>query len=155
MIGQRIRVAWFGGALLSFIALPAMPQGNGSAAPKGSYLKTCSQIHFNGKVLMATCDNGRSRKLQSTINVTACDGDIWNKNGILYCFARRDTWGEGTAIPRGGYNDSCVSPTVSGTLLQSQCADRNGQFKETTLQLKTCRMGSNISNIDGQLVCIN
>jgi hypothetical protein len=83
MIGQRIRVAWFGGVLLSFIALPAMPQGNGSAAPQGSYLKTCSQIHFNGKVLMATCDNGRSRKLQSTINVTACDGDIWNNNGIL------------------------------------------------------------------------
>jgi type 1 fimbria pilin len=150
---QRRGVAWCGGILL-LLAWPSAAQ-DGSAAPRGSYLQTCSQIHFNGTILAATCGGAGLSKQRSTINATSCDGDIWNKYGYLYCYARRGTWGQGRAIPRGSYIDSCGYTVVAGAVLQSQCKGRNGQYQDTSLELRACRLGSNISNIDGQLVCIN
>jgi CVNH domain len=159
MTSQGRRIGWAAGVLLLSIALPAMPQGAGSAGPQGSYLKTCSQIRFDGRVLAATCNvtgGGLPVLKKSSIDATACEGDIWNNVGVLYCYARRGTWGRATAIPRGSYIDSCAFPSVSGTVLKTQCKGRDGRYKDTTsLELKACHMGSNISNIDGQLVCIN
>jgi len=168
-----------GVVLVLFVALPAMAQ-NGSAAPQGSYLKTCSQIHFDGHILTATCAIGGiayPAVKKASIDVQYCEGtpqrfmiatvidrggplNIWNNRGVLYCYVSPNNilngfWGTGTTIPRGGYVDSCLLPVVSGTILKTQCKGRNGQYNDTSLELKTCRSDSNISNIDGQLVCIN
>jgi hypothetical protein len=138
-----------------FSALPASAQA-GSAAPRGTYLKTCSKIHFDGRILTASCSQpGESTQIQSVITATMCGGDIWNEHGYLYCYARPGTWGGGSAVPRGSYFDSCGFPVVHGTLLEASCVNRNKQLTKTSLQLNGCHMGSNISNIDGQLVCIN
>ena len=169
-----------GVVLLLSVALPAVAQ-NGSAAPQGSYLKTCSQIHFDGAILTATCAAGGPigypALKKASIDVTSCEGtpqrltratfldkggplNIWNNKGVLYCYVSPDLvlngfWGQGTTIPHGGYVDSCSLPLVSVTILKTQCKGRNGQYNDTSLELKTCRSNSNISNIDGQLVCIN
>jgi hypothetical protein len=155
MTNERRRVMFLGGALLLFLAPPAIPQA-GSAAPRGSYLKTCNQIQFNGKTLRATCDSvGSAPRYTSSIVVATCDGDIWNQAGALFCYAKRGTWGQGRAIPRGSYIESCWNERVSGTMLQALCKGRNGAYQDASLELTRCRMGSNISNIDGELVCID
>jgi hypothetical protein len=157
MTGQRKRVACAGAILMLLSALPATPQA-GSAAPRGTYLKTCSKIQFDGTTLAASCSLPEvitSNQIRSTINVTMCGGDIWNRYGHLYCYARSGTWGGGRAIPRGSYFDSCEYTEVGGTVLRASCKNRNGDLTQTSLELKGCRLGSNISNIDGQLVCIN
>jgi CVNH domain len=152
-IKQRT-IGWMGGVLLLCAALPAAAQ-DGSAAPRGTYLQTCSQIHFDGRKLVATCNHPGWPRQKSAIDVSLCGGDIWNENGSLYCYARQGSWGRGRAIPRGSYVDSCGATIVSGVLLQSRCKGRNGEYNDTSLELTRCRMGTNISNIDGQLVCIN
>jgi hypothetical protein len=157
MTSQRKRIACTGAILMLLSALPAAPQQAGSAAPNGTYLKTCSNIHFDGKTLTASCTVAGTlgSQIKSVIAVTMCEGDIWNQYGYLYCFARRGTWGGGTVVPRGSYLDSCGVDSVHGTVLEATCKNRNGGPTPTSLQLNNCRMGSNISNIDGQLVCIN
>jgi hypothetical protein len=158
MTDQRKRIACTAAILVLLSALPAAPQQAGSAAPNGTYLKTCSKIYFDGKTLTATCRWGGSFQFwdKTSITVAMCDGgDIWNNRGALYCYARRGTWGDGTVVPRGSYLDSCGGENVHGTVLEAACKNRSGEPTPTSLQLNNCRMGSNISNIDGQLVCIN
>jgi CVNH domain len=141
-----------GGGLLLLMALPIIPQSR-PAAPRGSYLQTCSQIRMEGSILSALCERPRSLPPRSSINVAMCAGDISNKDGNLFCFARPGTWGQGRAIPRGSYVDSCDSVFVVGTTLQARCRSRDGRYQKSLADLTKCRMGGDIWNIDGFLNC--
>jgi hypothetical protein len=129
----------------------------GSAAPPGSYLKTCGDIHMNGTILTASCQTDR-HSYPSSLNVAFCGGgDIWNYYGGLYCHAKRGTWGQGRAIPQGSYIDSCYDMSVGGSVLQGKCKDRSSKYRSdySRLDMKSCRTLNNITNLDGQLICIN
>jgi CVNH domain len=139
-----------GGGLLLLMALPITPQ---SKPPRGSYLQTCSQIRMDGTILSALCERPRSLPPRSSINVAMCGGDISNRDGKLFCFARPGTWGQGRAIPRGTYVDTCDSWEVVGTTLQARCRNRDGKYTKSFADLKHCRMGGDIWNIDGLLDC--
>jgi hypothetical protein len=141
-----------GGGLLLLMALPIIPQSR-PAEPKGSYLQTCSQIRMEGTILSAVCERPRSLSSRTSINVAMCGGDISNRDGSLFCFARPGTWGEGRAIPRGTYVDTCDSWFVVGTTLQARCRTRDGKNQKSFADLKNCRMGGDIWNIDGFLNC--
>ena len=154
MIGKSSGVVWVAASLLLIMPLPATSQ-DGSAAPQGSYLKTCNNIRLSGGTLTASCIlNPKGDRERSSIHVPSCGTDIWNHGGTLTCYARRGTWGLGSAIPRGSYVDTCYSYSVRGTVLSAMCIRCGHQHRRTSLELKACRMGSNISNNDGQLICI-
>ena len=138
-----------------------------SSAPDGTYLKSCNAITMVNGVLSATCaSNGSSTTRHTSVEVARCSGDIWNSEGILQCYARSFAVAQGNAIPRGSYTDSCHggwlnspyhSIRVEGTtLLGAMCRKRDGKSYvfDPRLDLRTCLPNSNITNNDGQLVCI-
>jgi hypothetical protein len=139
------------GMLPLLTALPAP----GQQVPNGSYLKSCGQFRMNGTMLTASCATGGDPgAFVSTIDTSACGSDISNKTGALFCLAKPGTWGVGRAVPRGSYLESCEGASVKGTLLSAGCTGRNGISRLAKLDLTSCRIGNNIANIDGQLVCI-
>ena len=145
------------GALIGAACLlPTAAQSAGSAVPPGSYLRSCHDMHLDNGVLTAWCDGG-NRPEKSTLVIAACEGDISNKTGLLFCFAGRGTWGQGLAVPRGSYLQSCFGPRVDGgPTLVASCLPRDSHYEQwATLDLRQCRIGSEIANVDGQLVCIN
>jgi hypothetical protein len=139
------------GMLPLLTSLPAP----GQQVPNGSYLKSCGQFHMNGAMLTASCaTGGNPGAFVSTIDTSACGSDISNKAGALFCLAKPGTWGVGRAVPRGSYLESCGDASVKGTVLFANCTNRNGISTIPRLNLASCRMGNNITNVDGQLVCI-
>jgi hypothetical protein len=144
-------------AALAIIAPPAQSAPDGSAVPPGSYLQTCHDLHLASGLLTAWCDGGNPPPKQTGLVVAACDGDISNRSGSLFCFARPGTWGQGLAVPRGSYLQSCWDARVDdGPRLVAACLPRDSDTAVwTSLDLRQCRLGSEISNHDGQLICIN
>lgn len=52
----------------------------------GSYQQSCSNAQQSGSVLTAICNDGRGRKVQTSIDVEACGrSDIGNIQGTLQC----------------------------------------------------------------------
>lgn len=139
------------GMLPLFLALEV----HGQQVPNGSYLKSCGQFRMNGTMLTASCATGGDPgAFVSTIDTGACGTDISNRAGALFCLARRGTWGVGRAVPRGSYLQSCEGASVKRTSLTAGCTNRDGISRLAKLDLASCRMGDNIANLDGQLVCI-
>jgi len=148
--------------LLLFTCLGPFAFGSRTASaqansiPQGTYLKTCRAIYMRGNNLSASCYAGSGNAwFRTEVDVTACEGDVWNLSGGLGCYARRGTWGKDTAVPAGSYFESCQRVRVSGLTLSGSCKDRNQRWRQTSLDLQRCRIGNQLANIDGQIVCIN
>jgi hypothetical protein len=54
--------------------------------------------------------------------------------------------------PQGSYTKTCRNASVERRTLKAECPDTTGAFKETTLDLRTCR-NADISNENGVLTC--
>lgn len=113
--------------------------------PAGSYKNSCRNIKVQGKQLKASCENRNGKWKQTSINYKKCDRDIWNDNGELSCSKK------GGKLPKGSYRDSCRDSYTEGNRLYSKCENRNGKWKNTSINYKRC--DKNISNDNGQLVC--
>ena len=139
----------------SIVAHGQQAPGYSGAVPRGTYMKTCSRVFMRATQLNAHCaaQNGTN---DTTLEINGCGGDIWNQNGSLMCYARQGTWGQGRAIPRGSYLGSCdIDQTVViGPSLNSVCKNRNQKSARTSIDLRICRPGNNITNIDGLLACV-
>jgi hypothetical protein len=125
--------------------------------PRGSYQDTCRRIRVEDDTLMAECvdRNGRWRytELQS---VRSCRGDISNANGWLRCRrANDDDDGDddddGYDLPGGNWRASCRKARVYGSMLFAECRDRDGFWRQTSLDLDDCR--GDVENRGGRLVC--
>lgn len=57
----------------------------GPSRPTGSFEASCRNIQVQGPNVTAECRNIHSRYPVSTINFTACRGDLSNQNGVLSC----------------------------------------------------------------------
>jgi hypothetical protein len=69
--------------LLSSLAASAHAQ------PRGSYLRSCTDVHMRGGALVATCRRADGRMQRTVLeNVRRCVGDIGNQNGRLVCNRR-------------------------------------------------------------------
>jgi len=55
--------------------------------------------------------------------------------------------------PAGSYAQSCRNIIVERRVLSAECRTANGGWSNSTLDLRTCRQGANIANLNGQLSC--
>jgi hypothetical protein len=63
-------------------SVPAQAQG----VPRGSYLRTCTDVGMRGDTLVATCRTGNGREQRTALRaVDRCVGDIGNNQGMLQC----------------------------------------------------------------------
>ncbi len=114
--------------------------------PAGSYKNSCRDIKVQGKKLKASCENRNGKWKQTSINYKNCNRDIWNDNGELSCSKKN-----GSKLPKGSYKNSCKDSYTEGGRLYSKCENRNGKWKNTSINYKKCN--KNISNDNGKLVC--
>jgi hypothetical protein len=132
--------------------------GYNGGAPAGSYAQSCRNISTRNGMLSAECTAGNGAWVGSTIDPNGCrNGDIANMNGRLTCVAGASNGGyyNGAAgLPAGSYQQSCVNATVRGRMLTATCSAANGARITSTLDVARCRPGSDVSNIDGRLECL-
>ncbi len=66
--------------LLSSLAVSAHAQ------PRGSYLRSCTDVRMRGDALVAVCRRPGGRMERTVLpDVRSCVGDIGNQNGTLVC----------------------------------------------------------------------
>ncbi len=129
----------------------------GSVAPGGSYLQSCSGISYGpDSLLKATC-GPHNQHVQIITKYCEPGQDISFNNGRLFCAARYGTWGGDRAVPWGSYLQSCNDSYVEGMggpniALTSTCMGSDHVYT-TKLGLKGCKMGGDIANNQGQLIC--
>jgi hypothetical protein len=127
--------------------------------PRGSYQETCRRERVEGDTLTAECvdRNGRWRytELQS---FRSCRSDIRNVNGMLQCRRGSDDGDDDDDaddgsydLPDGNWRASCRRPRVYGSVLYAECRDRNGAWRETSIDLEQC--DDDVENRGGRLVC--
>lgn len=127
--------------------------------PRGSYRDSCRNAEVTGGTLAAECRDRYGRYRYTELdNFRSCRGDIANVDGMLRC--RRDDDDDsgddddddgGYGLPGGNWRASCRDYRVYGTILYASCRDGYGSWRQTSLDLGTCR--SNVSNVNGRLVC--
>ena len=144
-------------AKLLFMAVfvAGLPSGVYAAnPPAGSYQKTCAVQSFRDSVLTATCKPESSPNFRLTqIDIRACGPDVFNRDGGLQCYAKQG-FGNGRAIPRGSYIDSCKDVIVTGDQksISAQCKDGNGNYRATKISTSGCSLGK-LDNDNGNLIC--
>jgi len=140
---QIIRVFSIVLALSAIPTLSAMAQ---SKIPEGSYKKTCKNMHVIGEFLTANCENEKGQWVNTKINIDYCEGDIRNENGTLKCKRK-----PAPKPPAGSYTNSCRDIKVQGKQLKASCENRNGKWKNTSINYKKC--DRDIWNDNGELSC--
>lgn len=149
----------------AFAASPASAQG-ATAAPKGSYLQSCTNITFTGGVLTAYCNDGSDggsslfggaefkESHPVSLQTVNCDpaGDVFNAYGTLFCTAKKGSEA-GRAVPAGSYLQSCNSILVISHILHATCSTGGDDTLTNSLTLSKCDLGQGINNISGQLIC--
>ena len=69
--------------LLSSLAVSAHAQ------PRGSYLRSCTDVHMRGGALVARCRRSNGRTQRAVLkDVRRCVGNFGNHNGRLICNRR-------------------------------------------------------------------
>lgn len=126
--------------------------------PRGSYQETCRRARVEEDTLTAECvdRNGRWRytELQS---FRSCRSDIRNVNGMLQCRRASDDGDDDDAdddaydLPGGNWRVTCRKPRLYGSVLYTECRDRNGSWRETTIDLDQC--DGDVENRGGRLAC--
>ena len=148
--------------ILGFLTLAALLAAPAQSAamqiPGGSYQQTCRGSAIHGSKLVAECQdrNGKWRRT-SLDNFQSCRGQIQNIDGALECTpGANPSAGErfhgATTGPRGSYAQTCQHVTTFGTTLRASCQDRNGRWRETSLN-DFQRCSSDIQNDNGRLRC--
>ncbi|MGH7088845.1 MAG: hypothetical protein ACREE4_13040 [Stellaceae bacterium] len=78
---MRIAVAALAALMLSGLAGTAQAQ-----VPRGSYLRSCTDVRMRGDALIAVCRRARGEMERTVLpDVRRCVGDIGNQNGHLAC----------------------------------------------------------------------
>jgi hypothetical protein len=80
---------------------PAQAQG----VPRGSYLRSCTDVAVQGDSLVATCRRGDGSEQRTVLaEVRRCVGDIGNNNGRLRCNYGGGAQGRGQVLQQPGYS---------------------------------------------------
>lgn len=115
--------------------------------PGGNWRFSCRDIFVRNGALYAECRRNNGSWEDASIRLGRCRGPLVNDNGNLEC-ARRVA-----ELPNGSFRNSCRNERIErGYLLVARCADWNGQYRTTALDLRSCGRGD-IQNRGGVLVC--
>ena len=157
------------GSLLALALTVAIAPVTAQAQPSGSYQQSCRNIRerSNG-MLVALCPTTDGRLVRTEIDPDSCRArsrDIANLNGQLSCVRlnggnaygnRNGTYygGNSYGLPGGSYQQSCTNAVVRGSMLTATCSAANGARITSSIDVARCRPGSDVSNIDGRLECL-
>ena len=116
--------------------------------PSGTYTETCRDMRVDRDRLRleAVCRRRDGRWRSTDLDLRDCDRGIVNDDGRLAC--RRQ---EALRLPGGTYRESCRDFSVDGRRLEARCRRRNGEWRDTAIDFKSCK--TPIRNDDGRLVC--
>ena len=118
-----------------------------SKLPSGSYKNSCRDAYTEGKRLYAECQRRDGSWKKSSINYKNCNKNISNDNGNLIC-GSSDNNGK---IPPGSYKKTCRNIYKDGNVLEAECKDKNGNWRNTSIKFKQCKDG--LKNDNGRLRC--
>lgn len=90
-------------ALVAMTPMTAAAQrGPGFSVPQGSYVRSCTDVSIDRGRLYAQCTDMRSNRQYSSIDASACRGDISNNNGLLSCNGATGRFERDNGRPAGG-----------------------------------------------------
>src|SRR5690606_9776075 len=91
--------------LVLVIPATASAQRGNPNIPRGSYTQSCNDISVRGGRLYAQCTDTRRNRHATSIDASACRGDIGNVNGLLTCNGATGRFeGRGNGGNNGGWN---------------------------------------------------
>jgi hypothetical protein len=96
--------------------------------------------------LDAECERRDGNWRRTHLDLDDCSRDIINNDGRLECPSS-----ESLRLPPGSYQDTCRDFAIDGRHLTGQCRRRNGEWRESHLDLARCH--APIWNDDGRLTC--
>lgn len=116
--------------------------------PSGSYSESCRdmRVDHDRHRLEAECQRLDGRWREANLDLRQCDRGIVNSDGRLECPRQ-----EIARLPAGSYRESCRDFSVDKRRLGARCRRRNGDWRDTELDLTRCK--GPIRNDDGHLVC--
>ena len=136
------------------------------AQPRGTYMRTCRDISFDGDRLAATCQGAFGQWNRSRLSLRGCRGDISNEGGQLSC--ERGGYGGGRrgyddggydgpprrrgggGMPGGSWLETCRPMGQEGPRVIAQCQDAYGNMRQTSADVRGC---GELANRNGRLVC--
>ncbi len=99
----------------------------------GNFAASCNSLSLSGSALSARCYNIAGQLESTSLDLNTC---ITNNDGIAAFQAN------------GGYNASCQSCALSGSVMSCKCYDIYGQLRPTSIDVN-----NHVSNCNGALTC--
>ncbi len=99
-------------AAASVVTASAQQYGYYNNVPPGSYQQSCINAQMRGSTLSASCTSTSGQRINSSLNVNGCNGDIANRNGYLSCNGNYGYnngyggYGSNNGYGRGNENDN-------------------------------------------------
>lgn len=132
--------------------------------PPGPYRQECRQERIEGGYLLrATCPKRDGEMRDSSLDLRTCPrgSAVYNDGAYLKCGSgggyntgNSDRYGYG--LPSGSYRGECRNERVEGGyLLRATCPKRDGEMRDSSLDLRTCPRGSAVYNDGAYLRCGN
>jgi len=106
-------------------------QGASAAQPTGSFTASCRNVQVQGANVTAECHNIHDKYPVSTINFTACRGDLSNQNGVLTCQGATASVPPGQDDGAGGRrnnNGQLAAGVVAGAVLGALGANASNDY---------------------------
>lgn len=153
--------------LFSLACLAVLASSDAMAQPRGTYMRTCRGIAFDGERLVASCLDPYGRWNRTALSLRGCQGDISNEAGQLSCergygggWRSRGGYGydggyDGPPRRRGGmpggtWLESCRPMGQEGPRVLALCRDGFGNMRQTSADVRSC---GSLANRNGRLVC--
>jgi hypothetical protein len=158
---------WLLSGLLCVVVMLELAAPAAAQAPRGTYMRTCRNIQFDGQRLSAVCEDISGRGRPTDLYVDECQGPINNSNGQLTCPGgggggggyrpppRVDGGygggrGYGGGLPPGSWRATCRDASLEGPFLVALCATPRGGFEQSRIAIGSCR---SFANRFGRLSC--
>ncbi len=130
------------------MAAPNAAMAAATAAPEGSYQKSCKDIHVSedGATLAASCKQRDGVWRATTLaGIKECTDAPANMNGQLHC-------NKGGVPPSGSYSATCREIWLEAGTLHASCDDGHGHSVANELQdVSSC--SDRVGNVHGHLAC--
>ncbi len=127
-------------------------QDDNTRLPRGSYQQTCRNASIDRDMLRAECQDHNGNWRRTGLNVDNCRNDIANDNGELRCTGVNPP-PPPAPLPGGSYQQSCRNMVFARGTLSGECRNAGGEWRNTSLDMRSCLQGADIGNANGQLTC--
>ncbi|QQS12009.1 MAG: hypothetical protein IPK81_21195 [Rhodospirillales bacterium] len=181
MLGSRLTMAALGAGLVSATLGAAPALAEYYSLPPGPYRQECrGERIIYGYLLVAHCPKRNGEMRDSSLDLRTCPrgaavvndgaylkcegqpayqggsgggfpGFNWGGSGGSYNSGYR---GGSYSLPPGPYRHECRRERVeNGYMLMATCPKRNGEMRDSSLDLRTCPRGASVYNDGAYLRC--